>query len=80
MRKCRQSLAQIENLMQRKQKLGLPYRVPNINLSILLAHTHIQIDINTSCLHFKVKVNPIYDAYVGEVPVREDTFPGSSAL
>ena len=28
----------------------------------------------------KVKVGPIYDAYVKEVPVREDTCPWPSAL
>ena len=28
----------------------------------------------------KVKVSPIYDPYVGEVPAREDTCPGPTAL
>ena len=28
----------------------------------------------------KVKLGPIYDPYVREVPVREDTCPGPSAL
>ena len=31
-------------------------------------------------LKLKVKVSPIYDPYVREVPVREDTCPGLSAL
>ena len=31
-------------------------------------------------MHANKKVGPIYDSYAGEVPVREDTCPGPSAL
>ena len=30
--------------------------------------------------YVKVKASPIYDPYVEEVPIREDTCPGPSAL
>ena len=34
----------------------------------------------TPCINVKVQVSLTYDPCVGEVPVREDTCPGPSAL
>ena len=45
-----------------------------------ISRLHLSQSEERYTLSLKVKVSPIYDPYVEEVPIREDTCPGPSAL